>query len=46
LFRHKPEIGPLAQELPTTAKDASKKKEKVQLSSSMKPPQKLDQIEE
>ena len=35
-----------AQELPTTAKDVSKKKEKLQLNANMKPPQRLDQMEE
>ena len=35
-----------AQELATTAKDVSKKKEKLQLNANMKPTQRLDQMEE
>lgn len=38
--------GNVAQELPATAKDASRKKEKVQLSANVKLPQRLEQIEE
>ena len=38
--------GGATQELPTTAKDGSKKKEKLQLNAAMKAPQRLEQMEE
>lgn len=41
-YRAHGESGVSAQDLPSTVKDTTKKKEKVQLSASMKPPQRLD----